>query len=120
MKESAICFLKCHSALTREVIETHPFSPLSDTPTPGLAVSTNKLMSWIRCLRRGRHTECAVQGVLLVWKPLVWHTHTHTHIMRGIQMWPLRMHPKVKGILPKHAVARRNTGDALAQQRQDH
>jgi len=45
---------------------------------------------------------------------------THTHIMRGIQMWPLRMHPKVKGILPKHAVARRNTGDALAQQRQDH
>jgi len=38
-------FLKCHSALTREVIETHPFSRLSDTPTPGLAVSTNKLMS---------------------------------------------------------------------------
>ncbi len=36
--------------------------PISDTPTSGLAVSTNELMSWIRCDRWGRHTKCAGVG----------------------------------------------------------
>ncbi len=38
--------------------------PISDTPTSGLAVSTNELMSWIRCDRWGRHTRCEWLGVL--------------------------------------------------------
>ncbi len=38
---------------------------ISDTPTSGHAVSTNELMSWIRCDRWGRHTRCAGQGYFM-------------------------------------------------------
>ncbi len=36
----------------------------SATPTSVLAVSTNELMSWIRCDRWGSHIKCAGMGVL--------------------------------------------------------
>ncbi len=36
--------------------------PVSDTLISGLAVSTNELMSWIRCNWWGRHTIQNVQG----------------------------------------------------------
>ncbi len=46
------------------------------TPTSGLAVSTNELMSWIRCDRWGRHTKCAGLGVLQNRNP--WRRHKQT------------------------------------------
>lgn len=36
---------------------------LSDTSNARLAVSTNELVSWVRCMRREKDTKCAL-GVL--------------------------------------------------------
>ncbi len=37
--------------------------PFSDTPISGLGVSTNELMTWIRCVWLRRHAKHAVLGV---------------------------------------------------------
>ncbi len=40
----------------------HILSPLSDTPISHPGVSSNELMSWIRCVWLGRHAKCALLG----------------------------------------------------------
>ncbi len=63
-KESYIGLNQCFSTLVLGTPQhcTFCMSPFSDTRISGPGVSSNELMSWIRCVWLGRHKMCSVAG----------------------------------------------------------
>ncbi len=51
---------------------------------PSLAVSTNDLVSWVRCFRWWRHTNYSVAGARQDRFEKHWSTHIHTTSIRGV------------------------------------